>query len=81
MSAAFVIALIACFLPFVFVLVDYSFQKTYVTHSSGVVVITGASTGIGRHAAEYLANTTDYIVLVGVRKVEDAKAITDLNNK
>ena len=27
-------------------------------HETGLVVVTGASTGIGRHAVEFLANTT-----------------------
>lgn len=35
-------------------------------------MITGASTGIGRHSAEYIANTTKYTVLRGVRKESDA---------
>jgi hypothetical protein len=43
------------------------FRKSYPVHSEGIVVITGASTGIGRHAAEYLASA-GYTVYCGVRK-------------
>ena len=40
------------------------------------VVITGASTGIGRAAAEHLAKQ-GWQVFAGVRKQEDADALTD----
>lgn len=43
-----------------------------------IVVVTGASTGIGRHVAESLANR-GYVVMAGVRKQADAQSITDLN--
>lgn len=77
--SAFKIAFIACFLPFVFVLIDYIFQKSFIVHEKGIVLITGASTGIGRHAGEYLANHTGYTVLLGVRKIEDAEEIAAQN--
>ena len=51
-------------------------SKTYTVHQSGIVVITGASTGIGRHAAEYLAQKhQSYLVLAGVRRASDAENI------
>jgi NAD(P)-dependent dehydrogenase (short-subunit alcohol dehydrogenase family) len=40
------------------------------------VLVTGASTGIGRATATYLARR-DYTVFAGVRKDADAKALTD----
>lgn len=53
--------------------------KTYTVHQSGIVVITGASTGIGRHAAEHLAQKhKSYLVLAGVRRASDAESIKDM---
>ena len=54
-------------LPF---LLDRLLAKEFRVHSSGVVVVTGASTGIGRHAAQFLASR-GYTVLAGVRKQSD----------
>lgn len=48
-------------------------------NETGFVLITGASSGIGRHAAEYLANTTSLQILAGVRKEVDAKSILKMN--
>jgi short-subunit dehydrogenase len=45
-------------------------------NSSGAVVITGASTGIGRETA-LLLDKKGYTVFAGVRKQEDAKALSD----
>jgi NAD(P)-dependent dehydrogenase (short-subunit alcohol dehydrogenase family) len=45
-------------------------------NGSGAVVITGASSGIGRAAALYL-DQRGYRVFAGVRKDEDAKSLTD----
>ena len=54
-------------------------SKTYTVHQSGIVVITGASTGIGRHAAEHLAQKyKSYLVLAGVRRASDAESIRDM---
>jgi NAD(P)-dependent dehydrogenase (short-subunit alcohol dehydrogenase family) len=50
-------------------------RREFKVHSEGIVLITGASTGIGRHAAEQLASKHPYLVLAGVRKESDAKAI------
>lgn len=51
----------------------------YPVHKKGFVLITGASTGIGRHGAEHLANTTELTVLAGVRKESDAESIRKMN--
>ena len=54
-------------------------KKSYTAHNSGVILISGASTGIGNHAAITLANTNkQFIVYAGVRKEKDFKAILDL---
>jgi len=54
-------------------------SKTYTVHQSGIVFITGASTGIGRHAAEHLAQKhKSYLVLAGVRRASDAESIRDM---
>lgn len=81
MSWAFKVALAACFLPFLFVVIDKIFAIEYKVHEEGIVLVTGASTGIGRHAVEFLANQTKYTILVGVRKQADATAITDMNKQ
>ena len=61
-------------------LLHYISRVKYVSLSEGVIFITGASTGIGRHAAEYLASRhSKFVVLAGVRRHEDAAEITSLN--
>lgn len=54
-------------------LVDFLFSRsfTFKVHTVGGVVITGASSGIGEHAAAALV-TSGYIVFAGVRKEKDA---------
>ena len=57
-------------------LLIYFTRVEYATHSNGVILITGASTGIGRHAVEYLAlKYPNYVVLAGVRKDLDIDEI------
>jgi len=57
-------------------------RKQFPVHSSGIVLITGASTGIGRHAAEYIARKhSGLIVLAGVRKDSDSTSISEMNIK
>jgi NAD(P)-dependent dehydrogenase (short-subunit alcohol dehydrogenase family) len=56
--------------------VEYAFQVPYTVHAEGIVVISGASTGIGRHAAEALAQR-GFHVFAGVRKESDAKSIEE----
>ena len=53
-------------------------RKEYPVHTSGVIVITGASTGIGRHAAVHLARA-GYVVFAGVRSSRDALSIQNEN--
>ena len=54
----------------------------FATQAVGAVVITGASSGIGEHAAATLAATTNLTVFAGVRKRADAdkgdKTVKDL---
>ena len=50
-------------------------------HRNGIVLITGASSGIGNDFAEYLAENHDYLVLAGVRKESDFLKITLENKK
>lgn len=49
---------------------DYGLQPTYPVHLTGGVVVTGASSGIGLHAASTLSDL-GYIVFAGVRKQKD----------
>jgi NAD(P)-dependent dehydrogenase (short-subunit alcohol dehydrogenase family) len=52
------------------------FRKEYVTYDKGAVIVTGASTGIGRHAATYIAqNHPGVFVWASVRKESDAETI------
>jgi NAD(P)-dependent dehydrogenase (short-subunit alcohol dehydrogenase family) len=55
------------------------FQKEYAVQT-GIVVISGASSGIGRHAAVHLAGN-GYTVFAGVRKEADADSILNLQVK
>mmetsp|Transcript_119388 Transcript_119388/g.234583 ORF Transcript_119388/g.234583 Transcript_119388/m.234583 type:complete len:310 (-) Transcript_119388:44-973(-) len=60
-------------------LVFFKEQHEYFVHNSGIVLITGASTGIGRHAAEYLADNHNFLILAGVRKESDFSSIQNMN--
>ncbi len=64
-KAAALLALLAC-APF---LIELASRKEYpVPVAGGGVIVTGASTGIGRHAAEALAKE-GFVVFAGVRCV------------
>ena len=69
--------------PLLYIVVNNLFiARKYVVHSKGIILITGASTGIGRHAAEYLSRKYPaYLILAGVRKDTDADTISQLNIK
>ena len=58
--------------------VMYVTTVKYKVHTGGYVVISGASTGIGRHAAEHLSNN-GFDVLAGVRKQSDFDKIIALD--
>ena len=51
-----------------------------VTASPGAVVITGASTGIGRAAALALVKHTEHTIFCGIRKAIDAESIRAVGN-
>ena len=51
--------------------------RTFAVHSAGGILVTGASTGIGRHAAEELSRS-GYTVYATVRKEADAAALREL---
>mgnify|MGYP003386486410 FL=1 len=56
-----------------------TFRKQYKVHKTGIIVVTGSSSGIGKHATEYLAaKLSDFTVYAGVRKQSDADKITAL---
>lgn len=70
------ISIISCLFFFIYP------RKKFIVHKKGIILITGASTGIGRHAAEYLANKySTYLILAGVRKISDANEIKAMNIK
>jgi short-subunit dehydrogenase len=56
-------------------LLTYLFAITFTVHTEGIVVITGASSGIGEQAAKTLVATTNFQVYAGVRKEKDAKRL------
>ena len=67
---------VALFVAAASIALNVAVQKTYVVHSTGVVVVTGASTGIGRHFVEtFAAKYANMTVLAGVRKESDAASI------
>ena len=55
-------------------LINILLREQFVVHSQGAIVITGASSGIGRHAAEFLASR-GFTVFAGVRKEKDVENI------
>ena len=62
-------------------LLDLVSIHSYPTHKKGIIVVTGASSGIGRAAAISLAqdSETDFTVYAGVRKEQDAESIRNEN--
>ena len=78
MNVAFTVALLACLIPLVLQLLDHLLTPQFSILNEGIVLITGASTGIGSHAAFYLANNTNYVVLAGVRKDADMENVNNL---
>ena len=55
-------------------LIHQRFISSFPVHHQGIIIITGASSGIGRHAAEHLARK-GYHVLAGVRRDDDFNEI------
>eukprot|EP01038_Epipyxis_sp_PR26KG_P010177 gene10177-13693_t len=57
-------------------------RKEFTVHKSGIILITGSSTGIGYHAALHLANKyPNFKIIAGVRKQSDIKHFEDLKMK
>ena len=73
----FILVLLFVVIPLViYVLYYLCIVPSFSVNPSGVVVITGASTGIGRYTAEYLA-ARGYTVFGAVRKQNDADKISN----
>ena len=71
-----ILVLILCFIPFF----TGSLHATdALPHTGKAVLITGASSGIGRHAAEQLA-AAGYFVYAGARKDSDLEALNKIKN-
>lgn len=55
-------------------------SEEYKVHRAGIVIVSGASSGIGRHAALELANS-GYTVYAGVRSEKDVLSIRSEEQK
>lgn len=58
--------------------------KEYKVYNKGIILLTGASTGIGKDASEILSSSSlsyNYIVYAGVRKEKDIEIINNIGNK
>jgi len=60
----------------VWVGVEHCLAPSFPVHKEGVVLITGASTGLGKHAALAL-DKLGFVVFAGVRKVTDFTALSN----
>lgn len=56
-------------------------NKTFPVNNNGILLITGASSGIGYYLAEKLAKDHSYVVYATVRKHEDIEKLNALNLK
>ena len=71
---------IACLFIFIFLVSSASlWAEEAQPHAGKAVLITGASSGIGRHAAEQLA-AAGYFVYAGARKDADLEALNQIKN-
>ena len=71
---------IACFFIFILLVCPASLcAEETEPHAGKAVLITGASSGIGRHAAEQLA-AAGYFVYAGARKDADLEALNQIEN-
>lgn len=59
----------------------YTTRKKYTVNKNGIVLVTGASTGIGLSTAEFLAKRHSYVVYAGVRNDEDKQRLKDFGIK
>lgn len=59
-------------------LANMFFAVHFNVHTTGAIVVTGASSGIGEHAASTLAATSSFTVFAGVRKQADADRLESL---
>lgn len=73
--------LVSCFFVLAIAALSFTFAFTaFTVPSSGLVLITGSSTGIGRAAAEHIARLHPHLtVLAGVRRPSDAREIESVN--
>lgn len=56
------------FLYGVNIFLNIIFAIPYPVHTNGGVLVTGASSGIGKYTVEYLANHTSFVIYAAVRK-------------
>jgi NAD(P)-dependent dehydrogenase (short-subunit alcohol dehydrogenase family) len=74
MSAYLFTALVVALIAYGPGLINILLSPQFPVHESGIVVISGASSGIGKDAAFELANS-GYIVYAGVRSQKDVTAL------
>jgi len=66
--------LVSAFIVLLSVGSNYAFRKQFRTYEEGVILVTGASTGIGRHSVLDLAST-GFTVFAGVRRSADGESL------
>jgi NAD(P)-dependent dehydrogenase (short-subunit alcohol dehydrogenase family) len=79
MSRLFMVTLSSLLFFLLAFIIQLTNRVAYKVLDKGAIVISGASTGIGRYAAEYIANHfSDYTIYDGVRNTNDARSIENL---
>ena len=82
-TTATIVGILAVILALPVIIENYVVHPHYHVHSVvdgaslPAVLITGASSGIGKHAAMALAKEHNWLVLAGVRKDKDAVALRE----
>jgi NAD(P)-dependent dehydrogenase (short-subunit alcohol dehydrogenase family) len=66
-------------LAILFILYTYCTNVEFDVHTSGIVIITGAGSGLGKHSAEHLSQR-GFTVFAGVRKQTDFDTIAAKND-
>lgn len=70
------------FVPIAAIVAGWYFtRKSYQTWQNGIVIVTGAGSGIGLQTAQDLAKNRSYVVIAAVLSEEEKRRLTDLGIK